>query len=129
MTAQTISILSEIRTADDQFESNFRSADATSLAGLYTEQGMIFPTGSDAITGKKGIKDFWQGVMDMGIKEAKLDIVEVELQGDVAIELGRYKLKGSEGNIMDEGKYIVIWKQEGSEWRLHRDIWNTNKGQ
>jgi len=28
--------------------------------------------------------------------------------------------------VMDQGKYIVIWKQVEGEWKLHRDIWNTS---
>ena len=27
---------------------------------------------------------------------------------------------------MDSGKFIVIWKQEGGQWKLHRDIWNSS---
>lgn len=22
-------------------------------------------------------------------------------------------------------KYVVVWKKEDGQWRLHRDIWNT----
>jgi len=24
------------------------------------------------------------------------------------------------------GKYVVIWKRDGGQWRIHRDIWNTS---
>jgi ketosteroid isomerase-like protein len=27
---------------------------------------------------------------------------------------------------MDRGKYIVVWKDEGGKWKLHRDIWNSS---
>jgi ketosteroid isomerase-like protein len=65
--------------------------------------------------------------MDMGVKEAKLDIVEVEGQGDAVIEVGRYRLSGAGGEMMDQGKYIVIWKQDEGRWKLHRDIWNSSE--
>jgi ketosteroid isomerase-like protein len=27
---------------------------------------------------------------------------------------------------VDQGKYIVIWKQDGGQWKLHRDIFNSS---
>jgi ketosteroid isomerase-like protein len=27
---------------------------------------------------------------------------------------------------LDKGKYIVIWKQEDGQWKLHRDIFNSS---
>jgi ketosteroid isomerase-like protein len=64
--------------------------------------------------------------MGMGIKEATLDTVEVEAHGDAAYEVGRYTLKGDGGQLLDQGKYVVIWKRVGGQWRLHRDIWNSS---
>ena len=28
--------------------------------------------------------------------------------------------------MLDEGKYIVIWKREAGQWKLHRDILNRS---
>jgi uncharacterized protein (TIGR02246 family) len=127
MATLTTDIRNDIRKADDAFEQNFSKGDAASMAELYTSDGMLLPTGSDFIQGKEAIRDFWQGAINMGLKEAKLDILEVELQGDAAIEVGRYQLKGAGGEVMDWGKYIVIWKNVQGDWKLHRDIWNTNR--
>jgi ketosteroid isomerase-like protein len=76
--------------------------------------------------GKAAIQTFWQALMDMGIKEAKLDIVEVEEQDDLAVEVSKYTLQGDEGQVLDQGKYIVIWKQENGQWKLHRNIFNSS---
>ena len=95
MTTQTIDIHAAIRTADDSFESTFGQGDAAGMADLYTDNGMLLPTGSDFVKGKQAIEAFWQGAMDMGIKNAKLDIVEVEQHGDTAIEVGRSAWAGS----------------------------------
>ena len=127
MTTQTTNIRDDIRKADDVFEKNFSQGNAAGIAELYTNDGMLLPTGSDFVKGKEAIRDFWQGAINMGIKEAKLDIVEVEVQGNVVVEVGHYQLKGAGGDVLDQGKYIVIWKQEGGQWKLHRDIWNTSR--
>jgi ketosteroid isomerase-like protein len=67
--------------------------------------------------------------MNMGIKEARLETVEVEAQGNLAYEIGRFVLsvqrQGGDGTTLI-GKYVVVWKSLGGSWRLHVDIWNTN---
>jgi uncharacterized protein (TIGR02246 family) len=127
MTTQTSGIDNEIREADDAFEQTFGRRDAAGLAELYTEGGMLMPPGGDFIKGRKAVRDFWQGAMESGIETAKLDIVEVERHGDAAIEVGRYKLSGAGGGVVDHGKYIVAWKNENGRWKIHRDIWNSSQ--
>ncbi len=116
----------DIRRADDDFEAAFARGDSKGLANLYTEDGMLLPAGTDFISGKEKIAGFWQAVMDMGIKRAKLEIIETEQHGDTAIEMSRYRLSGADGELMDEGKYIVVWKQVDGSWKLHRDIWTSS---
>ncbi len=127
MATQTTDICNDIRKADDAFEKNFSQGNAAGLAELYTNDGMLLPPGSDFVKGREAIRDFWQGVINLGIKEAKVNILDVELQGDVVIEVGQYQLIGAGGEAIDQGKYIVIWKQEEGRWKLHRDTWNTNR--
>jgi ketosteroid isomerase-like protein len=69
---------------------------------------------------------FWQALMDMGIKEVKLETVEVEKLDGTAIEVAEYTLLDEGGQALDKGKYIVIWKQEDGQWKLHRDIFNSS---
>ena len=115
-----------IEAANQQFVSAFGRGDAAGVAQLYTEDGQILPPQSESITGRHGIQAFWQGAMDMGVKAAKLESVEVEGHGTTTIEVGKYELYAAGKQMVDKGKYIVVWKQEHGEWRLARDIWNTS---
>jgi uncharacterized protein (TIGR02246 family) len=119
-------IQAAIAAANENFMSTFNRGDSAGIGDLYTENGQLLPTGSDFVTGKAAIQAFWQGAMDMGIKTARLDTVEAEEHGDTAIDIGKYTLSGEAGNVMDRGKYVVIWKQEGGQWKFHRDIWNSS---
>ena len=115
-----------IEAAVQQFVAAFNRGDAAAIAQLYTADGQILPPQSEPITGRHGIQAFWQGVMDMGIKAAKLESVEIEAHGVTAIEVGKYELYAAGQQRVDKGKYVVIWKQEHGDWRLWRDIWNTS---
>ena len=97
------------------------------MAGLYTKDGQVPPPGSEPITGRPGIQAFWQGARDMGVKAAKLETVEVAHHGDAAYEVGRYALAAAGGQLLDRGKYVVIWQRHGDAWKLHCDIWNTSQ--
>lgn len=119
-------IQAAIKAAYEVFMAAFSRGDSAALADLYTEKGQLLPTGSDVVTGKEAIQNFWQGAMDMGIKSAKLEMIELEELGDTTIEQGKYTLRGGSGNVLDRGKYIVIWKQQAGQWKLHRDIWNSS---
>jgi ketosteroid isomerase-like protein len=118
---------SEVEAANRRFMEAFGRGDASSIARLYTATAQLLPAHSDFVVGSSAIQRFWQGAMDMGLKEAVLETVEVEAYGGTAHEVGRYTLKGAGGHVADAGKYLVIWRQEGGTWKLHRDIWTTSR--
>ncbi len=109
---------------NQQLMTDFDRKDAASLADHFTEDGGLIPAYGDMVTGKGAIQAFWQGAFDMGIRAAERKTLEVEGRGDFAFEVGTYVLRGADGGILDQGKYMVVWKQEDGEWKSHRDIWN-----
>ncbi|WP_201977567.1 YybH family protein [Hymenobacter rubidus] len=126
MQATATEATAEIRRVNDQFEASFARGDAAALASLYTPGGVLLPTDMAAIQGAAGIQAFWQGAMEMGIKQVKLQTQDVEQLADTAIELGHYTLYGPDSQTVDHGKYLVVWKEQHGQWRLHQDIWNSS---
>ena len=115
-----------ISTANEVFMDAFKRGDAAGLAALYTESGQVLPPNAGFVTGRQAIQGFWQAIFDMGIKDAKLEIIEAEMHGDTVMEVSKFKLLDGKGKILDEGKYVVIWKQDTGQWKLHRDIFNSS---
>ena len=115
-----------IASVNEKFLAAFNRGDAAGLASLYTENGQVLPPNSDFITGQTAIEGFWQAVFDMGIKSATLETVELETHGDTAIDVGKFTLAVEGGQTVDEGKYLVVWKQADGQWKLHRDIFNSS---
>ena len=126
MTAQTSNVHQAIGEVNKKFMSAFGRGDAGGVAALYTDAGQLLPPGSDIITGREGIAAFWTGGMEMGIKRVELNTLELDPQGDTAIEVGRATLYSEGGDVIDDPKYLVVWKREGGQWRLHRDMWNSD---
>ncbi len=123
---QSNDIRAAIAAANDVFMATFKSGDVAGVAALYTLDGQVLPPNMDFVKGQQKIQDLWQALMDMGIKEVELEIIEVEGHGDTAIEVSKFTLLGEAGQVLDRGKYIVIWKYDHGRWKLHRDIFNTS---
>lgn len=115
-----------IAAVNEQFQKAFNTGDAAGMGQHYTEDGQILPPNGETITGPGPIADFWSAVMGMGIKGVRLETVEVQDHGSTAIEIGHFFLSGGQGQALDNGKYMVIWKNDGGTWKLHRDIWNSS---
>jgi ketosteroid isomerase-like protein len=64
---------------------------------------------------------------ETGERAVELETAEVGGKGDVVYEVGTYTLFGDQGQAVDNGKYVVVWKRERGAWKLHRDIWNSSR--
>jgi len=119
-------VTNEIVEANQVFINHFNNHDGAAIGQLYTENGRLFPTNSPVIEGREAIGSFWSGIFELGINSAELTTVHVESYDDTAVEEGAYKLFGADNSQLDEGKYIIVWKQVDGQWQLDRDIFNTS---
>ncbi len=115
-----------IDATNPKLEAAIKAGDGAAAAACYTNRGQLLPTGSDFITGAEAIAAFWQAGIDGGLNAVKLTTLEVESQRGTAQEIGTYETLDADGNVIDHGKYVVIWKKRDNAWKLHRDIWNTS---
>jgi ketosteroid isomerase-like protein len=112
--------------ANARFGELLSNGDAAGIVAMYAAEAQVFPPNSDIVSGATAIQKLWQGVIDSGVKGAKLTTLDVTAGGDLASESGRYEMAGADGKTLDRGKYVVVWKRVGGQWKLFRDIWNTS---
>jgi ketosteroid isomerase-like protein len=116
----------EVRNA--LFGELYASGDSAAMAALYTPDGSVLPPNGAIAAGPEALAAFWGAVRASGVARATLTSDEVFYAGgDVASEVGHAQLALADGTIADDAKYAVIWKQTGAGWRMHRDIWNSNR--
>lgn len=118
----------EIEARVGAFEDAYGSGDPAAVADLYTADAMAMPPGGPIVEGRDGITQVWRGAMEGGLKALDLTPLEIEVQGDTAYEVGEFAGTMTSGGAETTvpGKYIVVWRREDGEWRLHRDIWNMS---
>lgn len=119
-----------ITAAIQTFSGAFERGDAAAVAAWYTPDATLLPPDNPMMKGRDAIQAFWQGAMGTGVREAKLETLEVETRGDLAYEVGRFEMvvRPQDGEQTEmTGKYVVVWKLEGDGWRMHVDIWNGDR--
>ena len=124
--AQTGTVKAAIDASNKKFSEALAAGNAAGVAALHTEDAVLMPPNTEAVKGRPAIEKLFMAFVAAGIKGVTLTSQEVEAHGDTATELGAYSIKDATGKEIDRGKYIVLWKRVKGEWKLHRDIWNSN---
>lgn len=114
----------EIAAVNRAFEDAARKGDMDRLASLYTSDAMALPPDGPLVKGRDHIKQMWGTVaQQIGLKEVRLQTVDLQIAGETAYEVGEAALTLQAGAAVV--KYVVVWKKSDGQWRLHRDIWNA----
>lgn len=114
-----------IRNEALNFGEEIRKGDSVALAAHYASNAVVMPPNSDAVKGND-IVGLWGGVLRMGVKDFKLNITDITGGGDMYAETGTYEVLGADNKTLDKGKYVAVWKKENGNWKMYRDIWNSN---
>lgn len=113
-----------------QFSQNYMNGDAAAIANSYTADGKIFPSNQEIISGTKDLKKYWTTPADIKVKYHKITPLEIEVIKKTAYDYGYYEgetiLKDGTSSKW-KGKYMIVWKKVGKEWKIYLDIWNPIK--
>ncbi len=115
----------EIEAANKQFMTLLAVADSIGIGNLYTQDARIMMSGAPSISGIENIQATFSGMIKSGISKVNLRTIEVWGTEDLITEEGAYSLFAGEAEV-DKGKYLVLWKKEDGNWKLFRDILNTD---
>ena len=116
---------SGIEATNARFMAAMNSGDVATVATLYTEDAVVCAPNAPMQRGRAAIQAMFEGMVQaMGQPKLQLDTLEVEERGDAAWEIGAYTM--TLAGQTDKGKYLVVWKREGGDWKLAVDMWNTD---
>jgi ketosteroid isomerase-like protein len=121
-----VRVIDEIAERNKQFMAFFADGNSRGVSQLYTEDGQVLPPNSEILEGPEAIAQMWQGAIDAGVASLRLEISEVHGSEDAVYELSHYQMLSADAQVIDHGKYIIIWKKIGDTWFIHRDIWNSS---
>lgn len=107
-------------------EQAFSRHDVAASVALFTEDAEILPQHGAPIRGRESIESYFKDSMaPMFTYDTDTEMTLV--RGDLGIEQGRYRVRNvRRGSDVEEGKYLHVWRREGSDWKLYRIIYNTD---
>ena len=119
-----------IRGHVDQWLQLVKAKDAAGIAELYAEDGAVMPPNAPISKGRAAIQQTWASLMrkpGFGLTFVPEQII-VSSSGDMALDRGTYRLAvAPHGTAQtDTGKYVVVWRKIGGEWKAAADIFNSN---
>ena len=102
-------------------------ADASLIAGLFAESGILLARNGKFFKGPEQIFQRQKTVMESAGKGVKATVTTVDLwlDGDTAYETGTYSYKYQEAGkpVNEEGRYVTIWKrQSDGSWKIASDM-------
>ena len=115
---------------NEKFMEAVRERDAKAIAARYTDDCLLLPNGAPRMEGPGAVEAFFTQGFEIGIKNIDLTTNDVTEEGDTLIEVGRalVTIEPDDGqSIEDSGDYVVVYRQQGGEWKMAIDIWNTDR--
>jgi ketosteroid isomerase-like protein len=99
------------------------AGDPAGAARCFTREAKLGTSGPrGVISGRAAIESFLQSAIRDGVKGLELIPTELEGSGELRVETGTYRVLGDSRAEIMRGEYMIAWKKEEGEWRIHRDF-------
>jgi uncharacterized protein (TIGR02246 family) len=107
----------------------FNAGNVDGVLSTYADDAVVMPPGSPALTSREALRAFFTSET-AGAKSAGIQIVDGEsragVSGDLGWHQGSYTVKAANGDTVDAGSYMELWRKSGGKWLISRDIWNSS---
>ena len=130
MTQDVEKVKKQIEEKQVSFMENFNGGNAKASTEHYAVDAIVAPPHSSEVKGKEAIEKLWQSYIDMGKASVKLNTVNTDVSGNIAVVYQKFQFEATmpDGQVIkDNGKSIVVYeKQEDGNWLIKYDTWNSD---
>jgi uncharacterized protein (TIGR02246 family) len=119
-----------IRTLEQRWSEMINAKNLAGIVNLYAPDGMVMPAGAPLAQGPAALRQTWSSLLAAPGLKATLTPVQVDVaaSGDLAVDRGTYALTtdSPKGPVTERGKYIVVWKKQGGQWKVANDMFSSD---
>ena len=108
------------------WDAAFNSEDVDAVMALYAEGAVSMPPGLLPIVGKPSIRADYEFLFANFNFHHQTTVVQLEVQGSMAVERGEYIMTDESGAVVEVGKHMITRQRINGSWDVVMEIWNTH---
>lgn len=118
----------EIAASNELFFQAFVKNDSSIFIDRYTKDCWIMPPNTQALCGIDAPLDFFKTAYNkFGVRNGKFITIDVFGDGiEYVTEVGFWQLFGANNKPLDNGKFLVLWKNSANGWKMFRDSFSSD---
>ena len=115
-----------IRKNAEDLAAAFNAKEVDKVLEFYAENSVFMPPNAPLLRGRDPLKSFYDGMIEQGATDLRLEPDEVSGHGPIAYESGTYSVSYAKGDQRDRGKYLLVLRNMGGTWRTEKTIWSSD---
>jgi ketosteroid isomerase-like protein len=117
-----------IAKSNDTYFTAFVNNDSAVFINSYAEDACILAPNTPAACGHEAIARFFRSAyQDYGLRNGKFITTNIYGDGkEYVTEEGLWQSYNANGELFDDGKFLVLWKRTKSGWKMFRDSFSSN---
>jgi ketosteroid isomerase-like protein len=105
--------------------------DLEGMLEYYADNSISLPSYQPMMRGHDAMRESHKQQHQSGVKITafELTVTDVIANDKLAIEIGTYTISmeiPQMGAMDDQGKYVNVWENQGGDWKIRVDTWNTD---
>jgi len=126
-TKQAAALRAQILTVNAKLAESCGSGDTTAISTLFADDAQILVADPQAANGRSGVQSFFKSAFNFGVRRVKLDVEDVGGERNLAYQTGTIALYDEKGQVIKEGRYVILLKKVKNEWKIFRLMSNDRR--
>ena len=108
---------SDVTAAYAAWDAAFNSGDAKGVCALYTDDATLLPPTHEVIKGPDGVDKFIAGIIGMGAKDHKLELIEASGDGNIVYATAKWSAVGKDSTAKEQtfaGTTTTIFEKQAN---------------
>jgi ketosteroid isomerase-like protein len=106
---------------NENVRTTLKNGDPNYVLSIHTQDAIQFLSDGTEVVGITALKTFYEKIASMGIDIKSTTISVEKLTNDTAFEVGTF-VSTLKSGTQSKGKYIIIWKKVGENWKIYKAI-------
>lgn len=106
---------------NDTVRTTLKNGDPNYVINLHTQDAIQFLPNGTEVVGHEALRTFYEKIASLGIDIKSTTLSIEKLSDDTVFEVGTFTSTSKTG-VQSLGKYIIIWKKIGENWKIYKAI-------